>query len=106
MVFHHFLRDVEAESCPAPALSGREVGFKNFRYLRGRYSAASVPNAHVDEEILTRATDLDPPFDIRGSLDRVNDHVLDRALDLDRVTVNPALLVAIRDDLNTVLGRD
>jgi hypothetical protein len=86
VIFDDFLRDVESKAGAALALFRCKIRIENLRQLRLRNSVAGIFHADVDIKIFARATDGDKAFLFRGGLQRVNNYVLDRASNLDRIT--------------------
>lgn len=79
MVIDDFPGDKEAETGPALALLGREVGVENPRNLLWTDALAGIGNAHINIEIPANAADFNPALAAARGLDRVDDDVLNRS---------------------------
>src|SRR5947209_5178629 len=86
MVFYNFFGDVKTETSAALGLFGRKIGIENSVQLRRMNAGTCVFNAQVNIEILLGASDRYRALFFNRSLNRVDDHVLDCAVDLQRVT--------------------
>ena len=85
VVFDDLFRDVETETSPALALLGCEVGVEDFGHLFLGHAGAAILDAKLDVKILLRASDRDRAFLFGAGLHRIDQDVLDRAIDLNRV---------------------
>ena len=63
-----------------------KYGIENPIQLRRMNSGASILDPKVDIKILLSARDRDRPFLFDRSLDGIDDHVLDRATDLQGIS--------------------
>ena len=82
MVFDNLLRDVESETGAALGLLGCEIGIEDSRKLRCWNPSSIVFHPKIDIEIFLGAVHGDDSAFIGTRLNRVNDHVLDRPIQL------------------------
>ena len=106
MIFHDFLGDVEAQASAALGLLSCEIRIEDSGKLRRLDSSPGVFDAKIDIEILLRANNRDLSLFLGGSLDCIDDHVLDGTTDLQRIAQKRARVLANGSiKLNATLGR-
>src|SRR5207248_1331504 len=105
VVFDDFLGDVETETGAAFRLFGREIRIENSIQLCRMNAGPGVFNTKIDIEILLSAGNRHCALLFDGSLDRVDDYVLNRAVDLQRIAQEGAGIFAdVRLEFDSVLG--
>src|SRR3954468_9920300 len=106
VIFDDFLRDVEAQTCAAPALTGSEIRLEDFRHLSWSNPAPCVLHADIHVKILAGATHRDGAATFSASLHGVHDNILDRTLYLNRITHDGTIIGQISVHLHSALRSD
>ena len=85
VIFDHLFRDIQTETGAALSLFGREIRLENLCQLRRENPIAGVLHPDVHVEVFPQAAHGDRPLLFRGSLHRIDDHILNRPHDLQGI---------------------
>jgi len=97
MIFDDFFGNIEPEAGATRRLLGRKVRIEYFVQLIRRDASSVVFDTKIDIEIFGSAADADNSAFFRTCLDCVDDDVLNRTIELQRISKKDARIVTDRD---------
>ena len=96
MVLDDLFRDIKSKAGAALGLLRCEIRIENLMQLAGRDTSAIVFHAKIDIKIFLGAGDCDNTAFVRTGLNGIDDHILNRAIQLQGISQEDARVVTNR----------